>query len=299
MKDAPSAIIVGLMMLTCLFNGCSRPDRISTPPHPAISGPNGHTFIRIPAGDYWVGAEGHSVNPRRMVHVDGFEIADCETTNEQFTRFVAATNYRTNAEQRGSGQVCLEGMLDWEWRVVERADWRHPFGPNADGIDSKMNHPVTQISGSDAEAYCRWAGLRLPTTEEWEIAARAGSATLYPWGNHYPPNDSQPANIWNGRTHTHNSREDGFVYTAPVRSYPPNNWKLYDVIGNVFEYCSDVPSTLHCSDRSNTITGRGGSWWCSETTCNFYNLVDIGHMDRSGSLANQGFRVARSIPKMK
>ncbi len=247
-------------------------------------------WVRVPAGTYRVGAAGHSRNPRREVTLAAFEIADAETTNEQFARFVDATGYKTDAERRGYGLTFKEGMVDWQWASTPGAFWREPFGP---GSEAPPQHPVTQISEADSEAYCAWAGLRLPTLDEWEVAARAGSDGLYPWGDELEPEGKPRANIWGGATHEHNDRRDGFVYTAPVRSYAPNAWGLYDVIGNVFEYCSDVPVDPSGERRPDLAAGRGGSWWCSAGCCNFFNLVDVGSMNRHASLANQGFRVAR------
>ena len=134
-----------------------------------------------------------------------------------------------------------------------------------------------------------WLGGRLPTVSEWEVAARAGVTTLYPWGETWI--DTR-ANIWNGRNHRKNSGEDGWTYTSPVGRYPANPWGLHDVVGNVFEYCSDLPLRVPRAQRSRLISGRGGSWWCSAGTCSFYNLADIGTQDIHGSLSNQGFRVA-------
>lgn len=255
---------------------------------PAQARPNQHLLVTIPEGKYQVGAPNHLQNPRRKVHLKSFRIADAETTNEQFERFVKATGYVTDAEKRGYGLVSLEGMADWAWKEVNGADWRSPFGPEGPKAADLPKHPVTQISGADAEAYCKWIGGRLPTLEEWEVAARAGSSSRWPWGDTF---DARKANTWNGASHEHNTREDGWVYTAPVRSYPPNAWGLYDVIGNVFEYCAGLPRGIMASDPSHLIAGRGGSWWCSDGTCNFFNLEDIGTMDRHGTLANQGFRI--------
>ena len=242
----------------------------------------------IPAGRYQVGADENHGNPRHEIELKHFWISDAETTNEQFSRFVRQTGYKTDAERRGYGMVALEGMLDWAWAETPGASWRWPNGKKGRSAASMPAHPVTQISGQDAEAYCRWVGGRLPTLDEWEVAARAGAKTRWPWGNEFLPDK---ANIWNGEAHRHNTRLDGWCYTSPVRSFPPNAWGLYDVIGNVFEYCSDLPANLPASESTRLIAGRGGSWWCSANTCNFYNLEDIGTMARDGSLSNQGFRV--------
>ena len=264
---------------------------------PAISdGPNGHRLVAILAGHFEVGRKEHAVNPLRTVRLRVFRIADAETTNAQFAAFVKATGYITDAEKRGTGKTFTEGMPDWAWNETDGANWRQPAGP--DGTKAAPDHPVTQISGADAEAYCRWLHARLPTLDEWEVAARAGAKTLYPWGDEY---NVKRANIWNGKTHRAETRDDGFVYTAPVRSFPPNAWGLYDVIGNVFEYCSDLPPAFRDAKQrsSRLIAGRGGSWWCSAKTCSFYNLADIGRMDRHGSLSNQGFRVVFNAPRAK
>ena len=180
-------------------------------------------------------------------------------------------------------------------KEVRGANWRQPAGPDGSKVANLPEHPVTQINGADAEAYCRWLRARLPTIDEWETAARAGAKTLYPWGEKF---SAKRANIWNGATHRTETPEDGFVYTAPVRSFPPNAWGLYDTIGNVFEYCADLPAAYQQprAQAARLIAGRGGSWWCSANTCHFYNLVDIGRMDRRGSLSNQGFRVVFDAP---
>jgi formylglycine-generating enzyme required for sulfatase activity len=251
-------------------------------------GKNGHVFILVPAGSYQVGGAGSERKPLRTVKLESYAIAEAETTNAQFAKFIEATKYVTDAEKRGFGKVAVEGMPDWAWNESPGANWRRPFGAQGKSWEELRDHPVTQISGADAEAYCRWLGARLPVLAEWEVAARAGSTTRFPWGKAYDP---KKANIWNGASHMKDTREDGFLYTAPVKSFPPNAWGLYDVIGNVFEYCSGLPIGARQGDEKRFIAGRGGSWWCSKNTCSFFNLVDIGQMDRRGSLANQGFRI--------
>jgi formylglycine-generating enzyme len=278
---------LGAVGLLALFAGCISRGPVGSLAS-AVSGPNHHRLIPIPSGTYRVGVTNNERNPLRHVRLKAFRISDAETTNEQFARFVEATGYVTDAEKRGYGLVATEGMLDWAWDELPEASWRRPMGSRGPGVGALTNHPVTQISGADAEAYCRWVGGRLPTLDEWEVAARAGAVTRWPWGDTF---DAQRANVWNGESHQHNTREDGWVYTAPVRSFPPNAWGLYDVIGNVFEYCAGLPPGTSPAEPSALVSGRGGSWWCSARTCNFFNLEDIGTMDRHGTLSNQGFRV--------
>lgn len=254
---------------------------------------DGVVFVKVKAGLYTVGVPDHPRNPLRQVELEAYEIATTEVTNEQFARFIEATGYVTDAERNGFGMTFSEGMKDWHWDSQPGATWKRPFGPDRPGLEGKEQHPVTQISINDAKAYCRWAGCRLPSVEEWEVAARAGrqhegKASRWPWGEEYLLEGRQMANTWQGPSHRQNTREDGFLYTAPVGQYPPNEWGLYDVIGNVFEYCTDD----RLRDESWAV-GRGGSWWCSEGTCDFYNLIDIGRMSARATLPNQGFRVVR------
>ena len=251
-------------------------------------GPHGHKLVTVPAGKYELGSADHPLNKPHNFETPGFQIADAETTNAQFAAFVKATGYVSNAEKNGWSLVGGEGDAEWIWKKTEGANWRHPFGAGGQAAADLPDHPVTQISGEDARAYCKWAGGRLPNFEEWEVAARAGAKTAYPWGDEI---EASNANIWNGKTHLKNTLEDGFVLTSPVRSFPPNKWGLYDVIGNVFEYCEGYPAWMDAKDMERKICGRGGSWWCSAASCNFYNLLDMGRMFRTASLPNQGFRI--------
>jgi formylglycine-generating enzyme len=255
---------------------------------PSSARENGHIWVKISAGTYVLGAANQPLNSLHAVKTAAFSIATSETTNAQFGKFVAATGYRTNAERNGWSLSGGEGSAEWEWLRREGACWRLPFGPGGPDATKLPDHPVTQISGEDARAYCRWLDGRLPTLDEWEIAARAGAKTRYPWGTSFI---AKNANTWNGIDHRHNSREDGFVLTAPVRSFPPNALGLYDVIGNVFEYCEGHPPWMTTAQAKNRICGRGGSWWCSRHCCDFHNLLDIGSMIHTASLPNQGFRV--------
>lgn len=286
-----------LIFLLALLAACATEPTASGPPSPRTMIYRGETYVIIPAGDYEVGEKDNPENPLRKVRLDSFAICVHETTNQQFAEFAAATGYVSDAEKMGFGKTFREGMVDWQWDSEKGADWRHPFGRDADSAVNKPLHPVTQISGADAEAYCRWAGLRLPTIDEWEVAARAGAKGLFPWGDALHQHGKAHANVWEGESHRKNDSTDGFLYTAPVQSYAPNAWGLYDVIGNVFEYCAgDQPHALP-DTADHFICGRGGSWWCSANTCDYYNLVAIGSMVKHGSLANQGFRCVLDLKK--
>ncbi|HEY9256521.1 SUMF1/EgtB/PvdO family nonheme iron enzyme [Chitinophaga sp.] len=245
--------------------------------------------VLIPKGRYWIGKKQHLLNPRRQVYTDSFYIAACETTNRQFTAFVTATGYVTDAEKRHDALVFVPGLPEFEWHNDSTACWRFPNGITLGGIDQKMDHPVTTISYKDALAYCTWAGVRLPTLEEWEIASRAGAATDYFFGatnNHI----GHYANIWYGKDHLQADSTDGYMYTAPVGSFAPNAWGLYDMYGNVFEFCSGKVRP----DESPTLAhARGGSWWCSKASCSFFNSADIGRVHQRASFSNQGFRVVK------
>lgn len=246
-------------------------------------------FVLVPAGTYTVGKKGHLLNPLRKAEVNGYSIAKTETTNRQFEEFVIATSYKTDAERMQNAMVFQPGLKEFEWLEDSTAYWRYPNGITRGGIKNKMDHPVTCISYGDIQAYCKWAGVRLPSLEEWEIACRAGSAKNYFWGN---DNNKigEYANIWHGRDHLLADSSDGYMYTSPVASFAPNPWGLYDMYGNVFEFCT---GKLKKNEKSSIAHARGGSWWCSKYACNFFNSYDIGRVNIHASFSNQGFRVVK------
>lgn len=248
------------------------------------------SFICIPSGTYTLGQKDHQLNPLRKVQADTFYIAATELTNASFAKFVEATGYRTDAEQFKNALVFEPGLKEFEWKEDSTAFWRFPNGMGKGGIEQKMDHPVTTISYHDATEYCKWAGLRLPSLDEWEIASRANSDALYYWGSDKEAINLY-ANVWHGRNHLVADSSDGFMYTAPVAGFAPNTWGLYDMYGNVFEFCT---GRLASDDPSkNTVHARGGSWWCSKNACNFFNSVDIGRVHPRASFSNQGFRTVR------
>lgn len=263
------------------------PEKLPSPP--IREGPNGHWLVSVPAGGYRVGGPGHPGNPPRTVQLKNYLIADTETTNAQFAAFLKASAYKTDAERRGSAHIFHYGAPEWKWIDTKGACWRFPHGPSGlDAVRDLPQHPVTCVSAADAMAYAAWAGGRLPTQAEWETAARAGSRDRFPWGSDFKP---ALANTWDGVTHSRSTKADGWEFTAPVRSFPPNAWGLCDAIGNVFEFVSDLPSGIQVKSGQPLVSARGGSWWCSARACHAYNLLDNGTMPLHGSLPNQGFRM--------
>lgn len=257
---------------------------------PVVSTAQQSGFVVVPKGVYEVGRLNDSRNPLRKVKVDSFHIAIYETTNRQFAAFVSATGYVTDAEKRHNALVFEPGLGEFRWKSDSTAYWRFPNGKSRGGITNRMNHPVTCISYHDIQAYCTWAGMRLPTLDEWEIACRAGTNTNYFFGNNF--RQIKPyANIWYGRDHLKADRTDGFMYTSPVGHFKPNPWGLYDMYGNVFEFCSGKVSAA----QSPTLAhARGGSWWCSANACHAFNSFSIGQVNNRASFSNQGFRVVRT-----
>jgi formylglycine-generating enzyme len=251
-------------------------------------------YAHIAAGEYTVGEKNHLVNPKRTITLQAFDIGIHEVTNREFAAFVEATGHVTAAERHHNAMVFYPGLDEFQWHPDSTASWRHPNGVTRGGIENKMDHPVTCISFGDIQAYCTWAGVRLPTLDEWEVAARSGARSHYFWGN---KGDSlaRYANYWHGKDHLQSDSGDTWQYTSPVGTFAPNPNGLYDVYGNVFEFCADVPEFFE--DRARIACARGGSWWCSFNSCRFFNNADIGRVFQGASFSNQGFRVVREIGK--
>ena len=250
--------------------------------------------------------------PVHAVQVRGFSIDATTVTNADFARFVDATGYRTDAEEFGysavfhlalaapeSHIVGIPAQTPW-WRGVSGADWRHPGGSLSD-LDGLSDHPVVHVSWNDAIAYCAWAGRRLPTEAEWEYAARGGiDGARYPWGDDDVDAGGWRANIFQGSFPDENTIDDGWLTTAPVRSYAPNGYGLWQPVGNVWEWCSDFfdpryydgpPST----DPTGPAAGssrvlRGGSYLCHASYCNRYRNSARSHNTPDSSMGNAGFR---------
>lgn len=248
------------------------------------------TWVIIPEGNYQLGKQKHWINPSHIAHIHSFTISRYEVTNSEFDSFTKATNYVTLAERRHDALVYKDSLGEFTWFTDSTANWRFPQGIKNCSIEDKMNHPVTCISFVDAMAYCKWKNVRLPTLDEWEVACRAGSKDDHFFGNDFSLIKDY-ANCWYKKNHLSKDTSDPWVFTSPVGSLRPNQWGLYDVYGNVFELCSNIPPTFKAN--SNIASARGGSWWCSRYSCNYVNSVDIGRVSKFASFANLGFRVVK------
>ncbi len=242
-------------------------------------------MVYVPRGTFRMGSDHHYAEeaPAHEVTVDGFWIDVFAVTNAEFRRFVEATGHVTLAERpadpamypgakpellapasivfhKTRHAVDLRDPYQW-WAYVRGADWRHPRGPDS-SIEGLDDHPVVHVAFEDAEAYARWAGKQLPTEAEWEYAARGGlHAAEFCWGDEMTPGGKPMANTWQGRFPFENLVEDGYEWTAPVGSFPPNGYGLHDMAGNVWEWTTDFYNDHHETSRAccGLENPRGGS----------------------------------------
>lgn len=306
--------------------GCGTPSRTAFGPVPVRFGAaraeaaaqHGIAQALIPAGSFVMGDSsgdrnpGDGETPRHRVSLEAFSIDATSVTNDDFARFAEATGYRTEAEEFGFSAVFHLALAAEEadllgrppqtpwWVGVRGADWRHPGGTQS-SIDGLGDHPVVHVSWNDAQAYCAWAGRRLPTEAEWEYAARGGlEQRKYPWGDEEIDDGGWRANIWQGVFPTSNTLEDGWLTTAPVRTFEPNGYGLWQMVGNVWEWASDWFDPGYYGVSSETSpTGpergqsrilRGGSYLCHLSYCNRYRNSARSQNTPDSSMGNAGFR---------
>ncbi len=305
-------------------------------------------MVYIPAGEFLMGAtdtEGRPDEyPQHKVKVSAFWMDETEVTNANFAKFVKATGYVTTAERKPNWEELkmqlpegtpkppdsvlvasslvfsspkkvnnLNDASQW-WVWKKGADWRHPDGPNSN-LKGKENYPVIHISWDDAQAYCKWSGKRLPTEAEWEYASRGGLKNAkYPWGDEAIEKGKPKANTWQGNFPVRNTNADGYGKLAPVKSYSPNGYGLYDMAGNVWEWCSDwyrpdfYESQKEVSENPLGPAAsydpmepsvpkkvvRGGSFMCNASYCKGYRVTSRMKTSKDTSLAHTGFRCVSS-----
>ena len=273
----------------------------------------------IPGGQFLMGTEdkdgfpADGEGPIHEVSVKPFYMDKYAVSNQDFQNFVDETAYITEAEQYGWSFVfhllLNESVLKkatqkvqqtpW-WIVVEGANWKSPEGPGTD-ISERLDYPVIHISWNDAKAYCKWTNKRLPTEAEWEFAARGGmEQKKYVWGDELTPEGKHHCNIWQGDFPKSNTAEDGYLGTAPVSAYDPNGYGLFNMSGNVWEWCSDwFAAKVNKRGGRYNPTGpdkgeekvmRGGSYLCHESYCNRYRVAARTSNTPDSSTGNIGFR---------
>jgi formylglycine-generating enzyme required for sulfatase activity len=306
-------------------------------------------MVLIPPADYMMGGGDELTRPdelpRHRVMLDGFWMDETEVTNAQFGKFVKETKYVTTAEQKpdweelkkqlpegtpkpddsvlvpGSlvftppnHEVPLDNIAYW-WSWVPGANWKHPVGPRSDikGLD---DHPVVQVSWFDANEYCKWSGKHLPTEAQWEWAARGALDNKpYSWGEEHVEKGDPKANTWQGTFPNKNTKKDGFMVTAPVKSFPPNKYGVYDIAGNVWEWTSDWYRNdyYEMSDKPEGVNNppgpedsfdpaepyakkkvqRGGSFLCNESYCSGYRVAFRQKASPDTGLNHSGFRCVK------
>lgn len=295
-------------MPDCCTPGHAHSPVLALGPPARAAGPSrvARQLLALPGGRFLMGTDdpdgfpADAEGPVREVAVEPFRIAATAVTNAGFATFVKATGHVTEAERFGFSFVFGAFLgervaavsppvagVPW-WRAVEGASWRCPEGPGSD-VTGRQHHPVVHVSWNDALAYCAWSGTRLPTEAEWEYAARGGlERRRYPWGDELTPGGRHMCNIWQGEFPVVNTAADGHVSTAPVKSFRPNGFGLYNTVGNVWEWCADPFTPGEESSRAM----RGGSYLCHDSYCNRYRVAARSSNTADSSTGNIGFRVA-------
>ena len=298
------------------------PERPGARPLPSAGRRSHDASVTVPGGRYRMGDDsawsypGDGEGPVHDVEIPPFRIGPRAVTNRQFAEFVSATGWKTDAERYGWSFVFGGQLPDdflptrgvdgapW-WRQVMGADWSHPEGPRSDTSD-RSEHPVVHVSWDDAQAYSAWAGGRLPTEAEWEVAARGGlEGHPFPWGGVLEPDGDHRMNVFQGEFPGGNTGADGYFGTAPVDAFAPNGYGLYNVCGNVWEWCSDwldlgYYGTSPMQEPAGPATGtvrvqRGGSYLCHESYCRRYRVSARFGSEPDSSSSNMGLRMAADI----
>jgi formylglycine-generating enzyme required for sulfatase activity len=302
-------------------------------------------MIWVPGGTFWMGCENCGMAdalPLHRVAVSGFWMDRTPVTTTEFAQFVNATGYVTVAERPldprdfpgvpedklvpGSAvftptgtPVALDNPLQW-WRYTPGANWKHPEGP-ASNVSRRADHPVVHVAYEDVLAYAKWIDKRLPTEAEFEFAARGGlDRHKYPWGNELNPGGKAAANIWQGPFPARDRGEDGYLGTSPVTAFPVNGFGLYDMGGNVWQWCADWyrPDTYAPRAQAATVTQdpqgppdsfdpaepgaakrvvRGGSYLCTDQYCARYLVGSRGKSEVTSGTSNLGFRLVRAAAR--
>lgn len=286
--------------------------------------------VAVPGGEFAMGDafdEGYETDGEQPVHpvrVSPFLLDATTVTNAMFATFVNDTGYVTDAEELGFSAV-FHALVDADpadvigratglpwWVTVNGASWKRPQGPRP-GIGDLRRHPVVHVSWRDAQAYCAWAGKRLPSEAEWEVAARGGlDGARFPWGDELLARGRWRCNIWQGTFPSANTLDDGFLGTAPVGAFAPNAFGLEQMVGNVWEWCADVFSPTTYAERAGSdvvdplVTGpegvyddpdaphvmRGGSYLCHDSYCYRYRVAARSSNTATSASGNIGFRCA-------
>ena len=278
-------------------------------------------MVRLDGGTFTMGTDSEvgfsqdGEGPPREVALDPFYVDKYAVTNAEFYQFVDETGYTTEAERFGWSFAFYDFVDDADrghvlrsipetpwWVAVEGANWFRPEGPSS-SVEDRLDHPVTHVTWNDAVAYCEWNGTRLPTEAEWEYAARSGlEGKRFPWGDELTPDGEHRCNVWQGEFPENDDAADGYHGTAPVNEYEPTDFGLYNVSGNVWEWCSDwFHADYHATDDYSLVDPqgpedgngkvmRGGSYLCHRSWCNRYRVAARSKNTPESSTANIGFR---------
>jgi len=275
-------------------------------------------MVLLEAAEFLIGSEDKTTysadqeGPIKKIKVNSFFIDPYAVSNEEFSNFVNNSNYISDAERLEWSYVFYQFInpklakeiigkaenASW-WLAIKGANWKKPEGPGSSN-QNRLNHPVTHISWNDANNYCKWADKRLPTETEWEYAARGGLAQkTFPWGNSLNPGGKHLCNIWQGNFPKINTAKDGYIGTAPVNAYKPNNFGLFNMVGNVWEWCQNSwdnkYETLNNTKKIGQKTIRGGSYLCHKSYCNRYRVSARSSNSVNSSTGNLGFRCSKDF----